>query len=65
MMPFSSNENKTHQQMLIKNNKTAVVELDSTIDEKQKHAFIEKKVAQATKTLKRVGLPKELTQKIS
>ncbi|WP_157607679.1 hypothetical protein [Runella limosa] len=51
--------------MLIKNNKTAVVELDSTIDEKQKHAFIEKKVAQATKTLKRVGLPKELTQKIS
>lgn len=65
MMPFSLSENKTHQQMLIKNNKTSIVELDSTIDEKQKQAFIEKKVAQATKTLKRVGLPKELTKKIS
>lgn len=36
------------------------VELDLTINEKQKYDFIERKVINAKKTLKKVGLPKEL-----
>jgi hypothetical protein len=50
---------------MLKEIKTAKVEFDSTINEKQNHAFIEKKVARAKKTLKRVGLPKELMVKIA
>ena len=37
------------------------IELDLTINEKQKYDFIERKVMQAKKTLRRVGLPKELS----
>jgi hypothetical protein len=45
---------------MLKTIKITKVEFDSTINEKQKHTFIEKKVTQAKKTLKRVGLPKDL-----
>ena len=45
---------------MIKSLKTPAVELDLTINEKQKYSFIERKVAQAKKTLEKVGLPKEL-----
>lgn len=45
---------------MLKTLKIPTVELDLTINEKQKYDFIELKVAQAKKTLKRVGLPKEL-----
>jgi hypothetical protein len=50
---------------MLKEIKTSKVEIDSTINEKQKHAFIETKVAKAKKMLKRVGLPKELMVKIA
>lgn len=45
---------------MLKTLKIPTVELDLTINEKQKYDFIERKVAQAKRTLKRVGLPKEL-----
>ena len=41
--------------------KTGNIELDLTINEKQEYDFIERKVMQAKKTLRRVGLPKELS----
>jgi hypothetical protein len=45
---------------MLKTLKIPTVEIDLTINEKQKYDFIERKVAQAKRTLKRVGLPKEL-----
>jgi hypothetical protein len=45
---------------MLKSLKIPDIELDLTINEKQKYDFIERKVAQAKKTLKKVGLPKQL-----
>ncbi len=45
---------------MLKSLKIPTVELDLTINENQKYDFIERKVAQAKKTLKKVGLPKQL-----
>ena len=46
---------------MLKTLKIPDVELDLTINEKQKCDFIERKIIQAKKTLRRVGLPKELS----
>lgn len=45
---------------MLKSIKKPKIEIDETIDEKQKHSFIEQKILQAKKTLKRVGLPQDL-----
>jgi hypothetical protein len=45
---------------MLKSFKIPAVEIDLTINEKQKYDFIERKIAKAKKTLKKVGLPKEL-----
>ena len=46
---------------MLKTLKIPDVELDLSINEKQKYDFIERKIIQAKKTLKRVGFPKELS----
>ncbi|MCU0470870.1 MAG: hypothetical protein MUF58_19980 [Arcicella sp.] len=45
---------------MLKSTKIQSVEVDLTINEEQKYNFIERKVAQAKKTIKKAGLPKEL-----
>jgi anti-sigma28 factor (negative regulator of flagellin synthesis) len=45
---------------MLKSTKIQSVEVDLTINEEQKYNFIERKVAQVKKTIKKAGLPKEL-----
>lgn len=52
---------KTITKRRIQSLKETHISINRSIDENQKHDFFEQKADKANKNLKRVGLPKELT----
>ncbi|WP_428656611.1 hypothetical protein [Runella sp.] len=53
---------KTITKRRIESPKDTQIFINRLINENQKHSFFEQKAEKANKTLKRVGLPKELTK---